>query len=364
MIKLDNLQNIEAAAVIEIAKNKLLREAIVDRINRRKAYPIAMEVANNFFKEMQEKRNLTLSEENLAKAKTVFVSYLLWPNDEKFLRQFAKYAKKSIDIYRRYNLVKGEDVYFPSEELIDDAPLDEEYFRMGNEPTLPFVRYEFIKYEELSKAKKSLNHRDQVGKIASDIVSNKNALRMLYNMPLISVGERPLAISHVVWPNDEFINSCEVYRKESNNLDITANNYFKSLGLDLMVGLTRVAEIRNPNIQYEDLSVYDLIKRHEEEANKEKQKKTYAVESPTIPDAGVKTTIPEEEFLYDTEPSSDTYSTDIADNVAKIHELEATIEKLNTENSALKNILERYYAIGESIPDVSEISENIQVNKN
>ena len=51
MIKLDNLQNIEAAAVIEIAKNKLLREAIVDRINRRKAYPIAMEVANNFFKE-------------------------------------------------------------------------------------------------------------------------------------------------------------------------------------------------------------------------------------------------------------------------------------------------------------------------
>ena len=228
MGKLDNLQNIEAAAIIEIAKNRLLREIIVDRKNRRKAYPVAVEVANNFFKEMKEKRNLDLDSEVLEKAKTIFVSYLLWPNDEKFLNQFARYAKKGIDIYRRYNLVKGEDVYFPSEELIDDTPLDEEYFRMGNEPTLPFIRYEFIKYEELKKAKESLNHRDQVGKIASDIISNKNAVRMLYNMPLISAGERPLAISHVVWPNDEFVNLCEVYRKSSNNLDATARNYFKA----------------------------------------------------------------------------------------------------------------------------------------
>ena len=88
------------------------------------------------------------------------------------------------------------------------------------------------------------------------------------------------------------------------------------------------------------------------------------MESPIIPDTGVKASIPEEEFLYDNEPSSDTYSTNVADNVAKIHKLEATIEKLNTENLALKNILGRYYAISESIPNVSEISENIQVNKN
>ena len=93
------------------------------------------------------------------------------------------------------------------------------------------------------------------------------------------------------------------------------------------------------------------------------EKRSYAqVVDSKLPDKGVSVNTFEEEFLYD-EPSSDVYSTVVADNAAKIHDLEALVSKLKIENNALKKIVEKYYCISEGIPEESEITTSINVNK-
>ncbi len=329
-------KDICAAAILEAVNDDKFQA-----LYRAGSYPSALynqaqKITDEFFNaHRRQNAELLDSEEEQKKEqrnKDVFLSYLLWPDDGLFEKEFAFYAKRCVDNYKRHHIVSLDNIVLPSAELCKNgASCNENYLRMGNEPVLPFIRYDAIKREALARAKNDDTLNKSVYGIASDIVASENCLRMVLDLPLIEKDKQPLAISYAIWPNND-----DFMADFSKNHQSFANKY----GVPATVDAARKFILMSNHPDYEPRDLYDLM------AEADKRPKTKpSMMHPVVP------LVVEEENLVpeETETSEPLNYIDFTkdeEDIAEMDQLVARVAEnqsnLETENARLKKIAEDY----------------------
>ncbi len=181
-----------------------------------KSYEAARELTETYFLNLDGKN---INPNGKEYEKNLFCSFLLWPNDNDFLEQFADFK----------------------------ANLNSKNITNNKFYELFFLRYDAYKKAVLEE---SLKHKNYIAAIkdAQDIMNNVNLCHTYLNLKPLNNEDLNLAISYLIWPNDNDMSMIE-----------EAKLYYEK----------RKEHINNGNKEFKIDSIYSLLNKPNEIDNKD-----------------------------------------------------------------------------------------------